>query len=63
MEINTFASIDKNKEVFTKYTEVWDGVENLINKINEGKEGEYKKDFMQIKFKSDDNLPLNKALK
>ena len=46
MKINTFASIDKNKEVFTKYTELWDGVENLINKINEGKEGEYKKDFM-----------------
>ena len=25
--------------------------------------GEYEKDFMKIKFNSDDNLPLNKMLK
>ena len=27
------------------------------------KPGEYEKDFMKIKFSSDDNLPLNKILK
>ena len=27
------------------------------------KKGEYGKDFMKIKFNSDDNLPLNKKLK
>ena len=27
------------------------------------KKGEYEKDFMKIKFNSDDNLPLNKMLK
>ena len=27
------------------------------------KKGEYGKDFMKIKFNSDDNLPLNKTLK
>ena len=31
--------------------------------INSGREGEYWKDFMKIKFDTDDNLPLNKPLK
>ena len=57
-----FASTDKNKEVLTKYTELWDGIKNLIEKIND-KPGEYKKDFIKVKFNSDDNLHLNKILK
>ena len=56
------ASTDKNKEVLTKYTELWDGIKNLIDKIND-KPGEYGKDFMKIKFNSDDNLSLNKILR
>ena len=35
----------------------------MIKTINVDKEGEYKKDFMKIKFNSDDNLPLGKILK
>ena len=31
--------------------------------INGGKENDYDKDYMKIKFNSDDNLPLNKSLK
>ena len=31
--------------------------------INGGKEGESGQDFKQIKFDTDDNLPLNKQLK
>ena len=46
----------------TKYTELWDGIKNSIEKIN-NKSGEYGKDFMKIKFNSDDSLPLNKTLK
>ena len=42
-----------------KYTELWD----KAKKINGGKAGEYGKDFMKIKFNSDNNLPLNKILK
>ena len=57
-----FASTDKNKEVLTKYAERWDGIKNLIEKLN-GKPSEYGKDFMKIKFNVDDNLPLNKILK
>ena len=46
----------------TKYTELWDRIKNSIEKIN-NKSGEYGKDFMKIKFDSDDSLPLNKTLK
>ena len=53
-----FASKDKKKEVLTKYMELWDGIKNLIEKIDD-KPGEYGKDFMKTKFNSDDNLPLN----
>ena len=31
--------------------------------INSGKSGEYEKYYMEIKFNSDDNLPLNRILK
>ena len=63
----TFASTDKNKEVLKNYAELWDEMKHLtecnsIEKIN-NKQGEYGKDFMKIKFNSDDNLPLNKILK
>ena len=58
-----FDSTDENKEVLKKYTELWDGIKNEIETINGGKKGEYGKDFMKIKFNTDDNLPLNKPLK
>ena len=45
-----------------KYTELWDGIKNSVEKVN-NKLGQYGKDFMKIKFNSDDNLPLNKTLK
>ena len=45
-----------------KYTEFWNRIKSLIEKIND-KPGEHGKDFMKIKFNSDDNLPLNKMLK
>ena len=58
----TLVSTDKSKEVLTKYIEFWDGIKNLISEIND-KPDEYEKDFMEIKFNSDDNLPLNKTVK
>ena len=58
----TLVSTDKNKEVLTKYTELWDRIKDSIEKIN-NKSGEYGKDFIKIKFNSDDSLPLNKTLK
>ena len=57
-----FASTDQNKELLKKYTELWDRIENLIGRVND-KPDEYGKEFMKIRFESDDNLPLNKSLK
>ena len=58
-----FDSSDKNKKVFKKYTELWDGIKNEIHTMNGGIKAEYGKDFMKIKFNTDDDLPLNKPLK
>ena len=58
-----FDFTDENEEVLKKYTDFWDGIKNKIEKINDSKKGEYGKDFMKIKFNTDDNLPLNKPLK
>ena len=58
-----FDSVDENKEVLKKYADVWDGIKNKIKAINGGKENDYRKDYMKIKFNSDNNLPLNKPLK
>ena len=57
-----FNSVDENKEVLKKYADVWDGIKNKIKAIN-GDECDYGKDYMKIKFNSDDDLPLNKLLK
>ena len=58
-----FDSTDENKEVLKKYTELWDGIKNEIETINDGKKGKYYKKFMKIKFNTYDKLPLNKSLK
>ena len=58
-----FDSVDENKEVLKKYADVWDGIKNKIKAVNDGKENDYGKDYMKIKFNSDDELPLNKSLK
>ena len=58
-----FASTDKNKEVSEKYTKLWNKIKYLIKTINGGKEGEYGKDFMKIRFESDENLLLGRILK
>ena len=57
-----FASIDKNKKVLAKYTELWDKIKYHIQIINVGKSGKYEKDYRKIKFSSYDDLPLNKIL-
>ena len=58
-----FDSTDENKVVLKKYTELWNWIKNDIKTINGVNEGKYSKDFMQIKFETDDDLPLNKPLK
>ena len=55
-------STDRNSEVLKKYLEVWNGIKDSIEKINDSKLGEYDKDYMKIKFNSDDDISLNKQL-
>ena len=57
-----FNSTDENKELPKKYNNVWNGIRDKIKEISSG-EIDYEKDYMKIKFNSDDNLPLNKPLK
>ena len=57
-----FDSTDKNKELLKKYNDVWNGIKNKIKEVDDS-ECDYEKDYMKIKFNSDDNLPLNKPLK
>ena len=58
----SIASTDRNSEVLNKYSEVWSGIKDCIEKINDNELGEYDKDFMKIKYNSDDDIPLNKQL-
>ena len=53
---------DRNSELLRKYSEVWNGIKDCIEKINNSKLGEYDKDYMKIKFNSNDDIPLNKQL-
>ena len=58
----SFASTDKNKKSLENYTELWDEIKYQIKVIRGNKPIEYGKDFMKIKFESDDDLPLGKIL-
>ena len=58
-----FDSTDKNKEVLERYTELLDENKNKIEAINTDKDGKYGKDFIKIKYNTDNDLPLNKPLK
>ena len=52
----------KNKELLKRYDDVFNGIMGKNKKIDDDRL-EYAKDYMKIKFSSDDNLPLNKPLK
>ena len=54
---------NENKALLKKYTDVWDRIKEEIKAINGGKENDYGKYYMKIKFNSDDYLSLNKPLK
>ena len=57
------ASTNRNSEVLRKYSEFWNRIKDCIEKIdNNNKLGEYGRDYMKIKFNSDDDIPLNKQL-
>ena len=47
-----FAFTYRNSEVLKKYAEIWSGIKDQIKAMNNGKLGEYGKDYMKIKFNS-----------
>ena len=57
--------VDANEDFLTMYEEIWVAIKEEIKKICNGVDGEYDKDYMKIKFDSDDDddLPLNKIMK
>ena len=64
--VNKYLNIafrDNNDKILKKYREVLSGINSCIEKINNSKSGEYEKDYMKIKFNSDNKLPLNKQLR
>ena len=52
----------ENKKLLERYGDVFNGIMDKIKKIDDDWL-EYAKDYMKIRFNSDDNLPLNKPLK
>ena len=54
-------STDENKELLKKYSDVWNEIKSKIKEVDDS-ECDYEKDYMKIKFNSDDNLLLNKPL-
>ena len=50
-------SVNEKKGLLKKYADVWDEINNEIKTINGGKENDYGKDYMKIKFNSDNDLP------
>ena len=56
-----FDPIDENKELLKKYRYAFNGIRDKIKEVSND-ECDYEKDYMKIKFNSDDGLPLNKPL-
>ena len=63
--INTYILLllIKTKKIIGKYTKLWNEIKYHIETIKADKSGEYEKDYLKIKFSSDDDLPLNKTLR
>ena len=52
-----------NNQVSIDYAKVWNGILEHIKKRSDGLVNEWGKDYMKIKFDSNDDIPLNKILK
>ena len=52
----------KIKVYYKKGNDTWNGIKNKIKEVSSD-ECDYEKDYMKLKFNSDDDLPLSKLLK
>ena len=57
-----FYDSGENKKSLERYDDIFNGIMSKIKKIDYDWL-EFSKDYMKIRFSSDDNLPLNKLLK
>ena len=53
-----FASTEKNKVMLKNYIELWNEIKEQIELTTADKVIKYSKDFMKIRFKTNDHLPL-----
>ena len=61
-EYLVFDSTYENKQLIKKYNDIFNGIRDKLKEINSD-ERDYEKDYLKIKFNSDDELPLKKSLK
>ena len=53
----------ENGDIMQKYQGVFDGIKEIIKKINGyGQSMKYDDNYMKIKFNTDDNIPLDKII-
>ena len=59
-----FASTDKNKLMLENHKELWDEIKEQIKLTSAEKVeySKYSKDFVRVRFKRNDELPLNKRI-
>ena len=57
----TLVSTNESTEIIKRYEELWSKIKDLIRSITKNSDDCDEK-YMKIKFKSDDELPLNKAI-
>ena len=55
------SNTNRNSEALKKYSEFWNGIKYCIKKLNDN-DSKYYKDYMKIKFNTDDDTLLNKVL-
>ena len=52
----------ENGDIMQKYQEVFDGIKEIIKKINDYSQPIRYDNYIKIKFNTDDNIPLNKII-
>ena len=57
-----FALVDKNREALENYKEIWIEIKEEIETIRAIEPIKYKKDFMKIRFESNDDLPSGEVI-
>ena len=62
LNVDSIEFKSNNGMMLRDYTELWNEIKEHIELISGNKVIKYSRDFMKIKFKSDDDLPLGKII-